>query len=412
MTTVKPEKILIAMSGGVDSSVAALLLSEAGCECVGATMRLFHNEDAGVSREKSCCSLEDVEDARSVAYQLGMPFYVFNFTDGFGEQVMDRFVDAYERGATPNPCIDCNRYMKFAKLVERAELLGCDAVATGHYARIEQENGRWLLKKAVDDSKDQSYVLYFLNQHQLAHLRFPLGTLHKTEAREIAEKHGLVNARKRDSQDICFVPDGVPCALGASAEPDCRTIAVDGVPIPPPPEHVYLMLYKPRGYITTLSDERGRRTAASLVDCGTRVYPVGRLDYDSEGLLLFTNDGALADRLMHPRREISKVYEVTARGPLDGAAERLRRPLVLDGYRIRPPEVEQTAPGRFLITIHEGRNRQIRRMCAAAGLEVLRLRRIAEGPLQLGTLAPGAWRPLTEAELAALRQETEGGDPV
>ena len=208
MTTVKPEKILIAMSGGVDSSVAALLLSEAGCECVGATMRLFHNEDAGVSREKSCCSLEDVEDARSVAYQLGMPFYVFNFTDGFGEQVMDRFVDAYERGATPNPCIDCNRYMKFAKLVERAELLGCDAVATGHYARIEQENGRWLLKKAVDDSKDQSYVLYFLNQHQLAHLRFPLGTLHKTEAREIAEKHGLVNARKRDSQDICFVPDG------------------------------------------------------------------------------------------------------------------------------------------------------------------------------------------------------------
>lgn len=208
VTTVKPEKILIAMSGGVDSSVAALLLSEAGCECVGATMRLFHNEDAGVSREKSCCSLEDVEDARSVAYQLGMPFYVFNFTDGFGEQVMDRFVDAYERGATPNPCIDCNRYMKFAKLVERAELLGCDAVATGHYARIEQENGRWLLKKAVDDSKDQSYVLYFLNQHQLAHLCFPLGALHKTEAREIAEKHGLVNARKRDSQDICFVPDG------------------------------------------------------------------------------------------------------------------------------------------------------------------------------------------------------------
>lgn len=212
------------MSGGVDSSVAALLLSEAGCECVGATMRLFHNEDAGVSREKSCCSLEDVEDARSVAYQLGMPFYVFNFTDGFGEQVMDRFVDAYERGATPNPCIDCNRYMKFAKLVERAELLGCDAVATGHYARIEQENGRWLLKKAVDDSKDQSYVLYFLNQHQLAHLRFPLGTLHKTEAREIAEKHGLVNARKRDSQDICFVPDGdyasfIEQYTGQSSEP-------------------------------------------------------------------------------------------------------------------------------------------------------------------------------------------------
>lgn len=171
------------------------------------------------------------------------------------------------------------------------------------------------------------------------------------------------------------------------------------------------MLCKPRGYITTLSDERGRRTAASLVDCGTRVYPVGRLDYDSEGLLLFTNDGALADRLMHPRREISKVYEVTACGPLDGAAERLRRPLVLDGYRIRPPEVEQTAPGRFLITIHEGRNRQIRRMCAAAGWRCSAAAH-CRGTAALGTLAPGAWRPLTEAELAALRQETEGGDPV
>ena len=207
--------------------------------------------------------------------------------------------------------------------------------------------------------------------------------------------------------------NGETATVGQSADPETDTICVDGVPLTPPERRVYLMLNKPRGYVTTLSDERGRPTAAELVaDCGTRVYPVGRLDYDSEGLLLFTNDGALADRLMHPRREISKVYEVTARGPLDGAAERLRRPLMLDGYRIRPPEVEQTAPGRFLITIHEGRNRQIRRMCAAAGLEVLRLRRIAEGPLQLGTLAPGAWRPLTEAELAALRQETEGGDPV
>ena len=207
--------------------------------------------------------------------------------------------------------------------------------------------------------------------------------------------------------------NGETATVGQSADPETDTICVDGVPLTPPERRVYLMLNKPRGYVTTLSDERGRPTAAELVaDCGTRVYPVGRLDYDSEGLLLFTNDGALADRLMHPRREISKVYEVTARGPLDGVAERLRRPLVLDGYRIRPPEVEQTAPGRFLITIHEGRNRQIRRMCAAAGLEVLRLRRIAEGPLQLGTLAPGAWRPLTEAELAALRQETEGGDPV
>ena len=207
--------------------------------------------------------------------------------------------------------------------------------------------------------------------------------------------------------------NGHVAGLGDKADPHKDIVTVGGRRIALPARKRYIMLYKPRGYVTTLSDEKGRKNVSELVaDCGTRVYPVGRLDYDSEGLLLFTNDGALADRLMHPRREISKVYEVTARGPLDGAAERLRRTLVLDGYRIRPPEVEQTAPGRFLITIHEGRNRQIRRMCAAAGLEVLRLRRIAEGPLQLGTLAPGAWRPLTEAELAALRQETEGGDPV
>ena len=173
-------------------------------------MRLFHNEDAGVSREKSCCSLEDVEDARSVAYQLGMPFYVFNFTDGFGGQVMDRFVDAYEHGATPNPCIDCNRYLKFDKMFQRMRELEYDYIVTGHYARVEydEEKNRYLLKKAVDDTKDQSYVLYMLTQEQLAHISLPLGGLRKTEVREIAEKHGFVNARKHDSQDICFVPDG------------------------------------------------------------------------------------------------------------------------------------------------------------------------------------------------------------
>ena len=236
----------------------------------------------------------------------------------------------------------------------------------------------------------------------------------KERVQKILSAHGLASRRTAEQWilqgRVCV--NGEVCTLGMTADTELDLIELDGRPLPSPPEKKYLMLNKPRGCVTTLKDEKGRKTAASLVNCGCRVYPVGRLDFDSEGLLLFTNDGALADRLMHPRREISKVYEVTARGPLDGAAERLRRPLVLDGYRIRPPEVEQTAPGRFLITIHEGRNRQIRRMCAAAGLEVLRLRRIAEGPLQLGTLAPGAWRPLTEAELAALRQETEGGDPV
>lgn len=202
------KKALIAMSGGVDSSVAALLMKEEGYDCIGATMRLFDNEDAGVSTDKACCSLADTEDARSVAYSLGMPYYVFNFTDDFRAQVIDCFISAYENGLTPNPCIDCNRTMKFDKLYQRAVMLGCDCIVTGHYARIEKEHGRYLLKKAADDTKDQSYVLYFMTQEQLAHTQFPLGNMRKTEIREIAERHGFVNARKHESQDICFVPGG------------------------------------------------------------------------------------------------------------------------------------------------------------------------------------------------------------
>ncbi len=202
------KKALIAMSGGVDSSVAAFLMKESGFDCIGATMLLFSDAEADPSREKSCCSLEDVEDARSVAYGLGMPYYVFNFTDDFSSQVIGRFISSYENEATPNPCIDCNRYMKFEKLFERAVMLGCDCIVTGHYARIEQDNGRWLLKKAADDKKDQSYVLYFMTQEQLSHARFPLGNLHKTEIRKIAEQNGFVTAQKHESQDICFVPDG------------------------------------------------------------------------------------------------------------------------------------------------------------------------------------------------------------
>ena len=201
-------KVLIAMSGGVDSSVAAYLMGQLGWDCLGATMTLYRNEDIGISRSRTCCSLEDVEDARSVANRLGMPYYVFNFSDEFRCQVMDRFAAAYERGQTPNPCIDCNRYLKFRRLYDRASLMGCDTIATGHYARIERENGRYLLKKARDTGKDQSYVLYMLTQAQLSHTQLPLGALHKTEVRAIAEEQGFYNAKKPDSQDICFVPDG------------------------------------------------------------------------------------------------------------------------------------------------------------------------------------------------------------
>lgn len=201
-------KVLVAMSGGVDSSVCAKLLTEKGYECTGCTMKLYDNKEEQKKNMKSCCSLDDVEDARSVAFSLGMNYYVFNFMDDFKEKVIDKFVSSYEQGLTPNPCIDCNRYMKFSKLYDRAKILGCDALATGHYARIEKSDGRYVLKKAKDLSKDQSYVLYFLTQNDLAHTLFPLGDYTKPQTREMALEGGFINAGKPDSQDICFVPDG------------------------------------------------------------------------------------------------------------------------------------------------------------------------------------------------------------
>ena len=203
-------KALIAMSGGVDSAVSAYLMTQQGYNCIGVTMRLFDNAILPENGESTCCSLDDVEDARSVARRLGFPFYVFNFTADFEEKVIQKFIRCYECGATPNPCIDCNRHLKFDQLMRRAEELECDYVVTGHYARIlrDPETGRYLLYRATDLSKDQSYVLYSLSQYQLAHTRFPLGEMTKSEARAIAEAQGFINARKRDSQDICFVPDG------------------------------------------------------------------------------------------------------------------------------------------------------------------------------------------------------------
>ena len=204
------KKALVAMSGGVDSSVAAFLTQQAGFDCIGVTMRLYDNMPDECSDSNTCCSLEDVEDARSVARRLGMPFYAFNFKADFREKVIEKFIRCYECGLTPNPCIECNRHLKFDHLLRRGTELGCDCVVTGHYAQIKQDEqtGRYILYKAADASKDQSYVLYCLTQEQLAHTRFPLGGLTKSEARAIAEKQGFINARKHDSQDICFVPDG------------------------------------------------------------------------------------------------------------------------------------------------------------------------------------------------------------
>ena len=200
----------VAMSGGVDSSVAAVLLLQHGYELSGVNLRMFHNEDLGQSRERTCCSLADAEDAALVARRLGFPFYVFDFSRVFRDTVIRNFVQEYQAGRTPNPCAECNRSVKFGALLQRARTLGCDYLATGHYARVEQDpsSGRYLLKRAADRSKDQTYFLYMLTQEQLAHTLFPLGGLCKTEVRQIAEAHDLVNARKHDSQDICFVPDG------------------------------------------------------------------------------------------------------------------------------------------------------------------------------------------------------------
>ena len=192
-------KALIAMSGGVDSSVAAKLTIEAGYECIGCTMKLFDSDSAG-----------NTEDARKVAERLGMPFHVFDLRGLFRSCVIDGFVDAYSHGRTPNPCIECNRNLKFGELMQMADELGCDKIVTGHYARIEQdpETGRYLLRKGLDESKDQSYVLYNLTQEQLAHVLFPLGGLTKAEVRSLAGADGFENADKSESQDICFVPDG------------------------------------------------------------------------------------------------------------------------------------------------------------------------------------------------------------
>lgn len=194
---------IIGMSGGVDSSVAAYLTKEMGYDCIGMTMRLYNHEYSVDYTPNN-----DVEDARRVAELLGIPFRVFEYQEEFRRQVIDRFISTYENGGTPNPCIDCNKHIKFGKVFEAMDELGIDYVVTGHYARIEQENGRWLLKKGLDLSKDQSYFLYNLTQAQLARTLFPLGGMSKAQAREIAEQQGFINARKRDSQDICFVPDG------------------------------------------------------------------------------------------------------------------------------------------------------------------------------------------------------------
>ena len=231
---------------------------------------------------------------------------------------------------------------------------------------------------------------------------------------KILSAAGVCSRRQAEEylKDGRVTVNGSVALLGDKADPEGDLIMVDGQPIAVQEQKLYLMLHKPRGYVTTLSDEKGRKNAAQLVaDCGVRVYPIGRLDMDSEGLLLFTNDGDFANLLMHPRHEIDKTYKVTVTGYSYEGLEKLKLPVTLDGYTIRPPMVQvirrPAVPGEkavLKVTIHEGRNRQVRRMCALAGMDVTRLIRIQEGALSLGDLPSGKWRYLTPAEVDELRK--------
>lgn len=234
----------------------------------------------------------------------------------------------------------------------------------------------------------------------------------KERLQKIISARGIASRRKAEEwiADGRVKVNGITAALGDSADPDTDEILLDGRILPSKSKQVYIMLHKPRGYVTTLSDEKGRKDAAQLVaDCGVRVYPVGRLDMDSEGLLIFTNDGEFANSLMHPKHEVNKTYRVTVDGYSDSALEKLRQPVTLDGYTIAKPEAallegpDVTGRAVLQVVIHEGRNRQVRRMCAMAGMKVLRLVRIAEGNLRLGALKCGVWRYLTEEEIAGLK---------
>lgn len=202
------KRVLMAMSGGVDSSVAAALLKKQGYDVIGITLKLWDRAES-CTAGKTCCSIDDVADARSVAAKLDIPFYVLNFKDVFSDKVIRYFIDTYLDGATPNPCIACNRFIKFGELFHRADILEAEYIATGHYARtaLDEASGRWLLQRGSDPTKDQTYVLYNLTQEQLRRTLFPLGGLHKSEVRVIAEELGFSTAHKPDSQEICFVED-------------------------------------------------------------------------------------------------------------------------------------------------------------------------------------------------------------
>ncbi|MCC8074723.1 MAG: tRNA 2-thiouridine(34) synthase MnmA [Clostridiales bacterium] len=336
-TTVKPavsdRLAVVGMSGGVDSSAAALLLREQGWKVVGVTLHLYDNETAGLEPGRTCCSLDDVEDARRTCWRLDCPHYTLNRKDLFLREVIDPFVETYEAGRTPNPCIDCNRSVKFPALYQTMETLGGSVIATGHYAQVERSGDRYLLKKGKDAAKDQSYMLYTLTQTQLAHTVFPLGGLTKDEVRALAQERGLTSAAKPDSQDICFVPDGDYTAFlrrhtGRMPEPG---------PFVDPEGQV---LGTHRGQLCyTIGQRRGLGVSAPH-----RLYVC---DKDPAA-----NTVTLAEEFHLYRRELDAVrLNLTA-------LERLDQPLRLNAkiryhHREQPAWVEQTGPDSVHVTFDQ-----------------------------------------------------------
>lgn len=329
------KKAIVAMSGGVDSSVAALLTKEAGFEAIGVTLKLYGGEGAEVPREKSCCTLDDVNDAKSVAARLAIPFYVFNFQDSFEEQVIGRFISAYEGGRTPNPCIDCNRFIKFGKLMRRGKELGYPYVATGHYARVEQskETGRWLLRKGLDEGKDQSYMLYSLTQEQLARLLLPLGGLTKAQVREIAGANGFLNAKKRDSQDICFVPDGDYAAF----------IRRRSEKLFPPGEFVGSQGQRYGEHKGIIHYTVGQRKGLGL-SFPQPMY-VQKLDVEKNQVVLCPQEELFSKSLV--AREINLISREELREPVFVKAKVRYR------QKEQPAKVEQTGPDELRVTFEE-----------------------------------------------------------
>lgn len=312
-------RCIIGMSGGVDSSVAAYLLKEQGYDCIGVTMKLYSGET-----ESTCCGLDDVEDAKSVCRRLGIPHYTFNFQDAFARDVIGRFATEYEAGRTPNPCIACNRFLKFGALWQRARELDCDYVATGHYARICREGERFFLRTAADRAKDQTYVLYFLSQQQLAHTLFPLGELTKPQVRAIAAEQGFLNAKKQDSQDICFVPDG---DYGAFLERWTGKNYAPGNFI----DRAGTVLGRHRGAVRyTLGQRKGLGVPAA-----TRLYVTGK-DMDKNTVTLGSNAELFTESL------VAKDLRLTVEGTLpDGAPLQAK---VRYTQKAQPCRVWQTGP--------------------------------------------------------------------